>query len=418
MLGYRNRTLFLQATALVALLLVIYNFAFVIPISNKPYFLSNKQNIGNDDLMKDVAREDATLDKTSTTHSSSSFNGIELGTDPVKGRNLLIDSYRRQNATIMTLCQEGDLKGVVEVIRKLEDRFNKNYHYDWVFLNDAEYSDDFKAQVTKFVSGKARFGVIPKEHWSYPSFIDQTKAKEERQRMEDDGVIYGGSESYRHMCRFNSGFFYRHPIMEEYKYYWRVEPHVDFTCDINYDPFKYMVDNNKTYGFTITIHEFVRTIETLWDTTKEFINSHKEYLHPNNLVDFVSNDKGESYNLCHFWSNFEIADMDFWRSKEYDEYFEFLDKSGGFFYERWGDAPVHSIAVSLFLNKEKIHFFRNIGYQHGVYQMCPTEDEFYNANRCFCEKKNDFTFDGYACGKELFNAMGWKKPKDWERYAN
>jgi hypothetical protein len=35
-------------------------------------------------------------------------------------------------------------------------------------------------------------------------------------------VIYGGSESYRHMCRYESGFFFRHPLMMNYEYYWRV----------------------------------------------------------------------------------------------------------------------------------------------------------------------------------------------------
>lgn len=357
---------------------------------------------------------------------SSTTNGVEnkdeitfkAGMDPFKGKEILAQNYPKQNATIMSLCREDDLKDIVDAIRNMEDRFNNKYHYDWTFLNNDEFSDNFKKEVTKFVSGRARFGVIPKEHWSYPSFIDQELAKSERERMAADGVIYADSESYRHMCRFNSGFFYKHPIMEEYKYYWRVEPHVEFTCDIDYDPFKYMADNGKIYGYTITIHEFLRTIETLWDTTKEYLKAHPSIIHPNSLIDFISNDKGETYNLCHFWSNFEIADMEFWRSKEYEEYFNHLDKSGGFFYERWGDAPVHSIAASLFLDREKLHFFRDIGYHHGVYQMCPIEDDLYVKNRCFCEKKDDFTFDGYACGAELYAAYGWKKPSDWKKYSD
>jgi hypothetical protein len=45
-------------------------------------------------------------------------------------------------------------------------------------------------------------------------------------------------------------------------------PDVDFTCDIQFDPFLYMQDHNKTYGFTISLIEFVETIPTLWDATK------------------------------------------------------------------------------------------------------------------------------------------------------
>ena len=44
------------------------------------------------------------------------------------------------------------------------------------------------------------------------------------QEMEEKNILYGGSLSYRHMCRFNGGFFYRLEIMEKYDFYWRVEP--------------------------------------------------------------------------------------------------------------------------------------------------------------------------------------------------
>lgn len=44
--------------------------------------------------------------------------------------------------------------------------------------------------------------------------------------------------------------------------------------------------------------------------------------------------EGQKYNMCHFWSNFEIARLDWFRSKEYNEFFEMMDRSGGFWNER------------------------------------------------------------------------------------
>ena len=61
------------------------------------------------------------------------------------------------------------------------------------------------------------------------------------------------------------------------------------------------------------------------------------------------------------WSNFEIADLEFWRGPAYTAFFDYLDKRGGFYYERWGDAPVHSIAAALFAKREQIQFFDEIG---------------------------------------------------------
>lgn len=44
--------------------------------------------------------------------------------------------------------------------------------------------------------------------------------------------------------------------------------------------------------------------------------------------------EGEKYNMCHFWSNFEIAKLSWFRSKEYNDFFEMMDRSGGFWMER------------------------------------------------------------------------------------
>ena len=44
--------------------------------------------------------------------------------------------------------------------------------------------------------------------------------------------------------------------------------------------------------------------------------------------------EGEIYNMCHFWSNFEIARLDWFRSKGYNDFFDMMDRSGGFWMER------------------------------------------------------------------------------------
>ncbi|KAL1936904.1 hypothetical protein VTO73DRAFT_4551 [Trametes versicolor] len=307
---------------------------------------------------------------------------------------------RRANASILMLARNSDVNDAVRSVRRLEDRFNKKFGYPWVFLNEEPFSDEFKTRISNVINGEVSFGQIPHDHWYQPDWVDEDKAKASRDQMVADNIIYGGSVSYRNMCRFNSGFFYRHPLLQQYKWYWRVEPDVHFHCDIDFDPFLYMEDHNKTYAFTITMYEFRATIPTLWDTVKDFTKKHPEYIAPNNAMGYMSDDGGDSYNLCHFWSNFEIASMDFWRDEAYTKFFEHLDRTGGFYYERWGDAPVHSIAVSLFANKDQIHFFDEIGYEHNPYIHCPRGEGSWARGKCDCEPKRNFDYDGYSCMKQ------------------
>jgi hypothetical protein len=41
---------------------------------------------------------------------------------------------------------------------------------------------------------------------------------------------------------------------------------------------------------------------------------------------------------CHFWSNFEVGRLAFFRSAGYRSFFQHLDSDTGFFYERWVES--------------------------------------------------------------------------------
>ena len=130
-----------------------------------------------------------------------------------------------------------------------------------------------------------------------------------------------------------------------------------------------MIESNKTYGFTIAVKELRETVPNifryasaykrlnnltskgLWEMfvePQETPEVPKEDPNPPLPEDILQNDpgrnslpdiepeamEGEKYNMCHFWSNFEIARLDWFRSKEYNDFFQMMDRSGGFWMER------------------------------------------------------------------------------------
>lgn len=303
---------------------------------------------------------------------------------------------RRANAAIVMLARNRDMNGAVNSIKQLEDRWNGKFQYPYVILNEEEFTKEFKERVLTVASAEVKFGVIPPEQWRQPEWIDEKKAALAREKMVQEGVIYAGSVAYRNMCRFNAGLFFNHELLREYKYYWRLEPDIKYFCDIDYDPFLVMHDQKKVYGFTVSLYEYQATIPTLWETVKEFIEQYPQYLDKDNSMSFLSDDGGATYNRCHFWSNFEIGDLDFMRGEAYTQFFNYLDRKGGFYYERWGDAPIHSIAVALFAKKEQIHFFHDIGYRHEPFQHCPQGDA-HKKGKCYCDPKQNFDYEWYSC---------------------
>lgn len=264
----------------------------------------------------------------------------------------------------------------------LEETFNHKFNYPWTFINDVPFTEHFKSSVRRATKAQVTFAQVPTEHWSTPPWIDPALYEESAAILAENNIQYADKISYHQMCRWNSGFFPHHPALADMDYYWRVEPKVHFFCDIDYDVFRYMQDRNKTYGFTINLYDAPLSIPSLWPETERFLaaNNNAAYLHPNSAMNWVTDSAhrpgntiaANGYSTCHFWSNFEIGSLAFWRSEAYTQYFKHLDRAGGFFYERWGDAPVHSIALGLFEDKNKIHWFRDIGYQHIPFLNCPT----------------------------------------------
>lgn len=67
-------------------------------------------------------------------------------------------------------------------------------------------------------SGACHFDVVPASDWSdVPAWIDEDRAAAARKKMEEDKIIYGGSVSYRRMCRFFSKFVHRQPMVSKYE---------------------------------------------------------------------------------------------------------------------------------------------------------------------------------------------------------
>jgi len=270
-------------------------------------------------------------------------------------------------------------------MRDLERTWNHKFNYPWTFFNDKPFTEEFKRRTQAETKAKCYYGTwwimqeewivrpnltlvteqVPKEHWDVPDWINMDLFRESAKILKENDIQYSDKLSYHQMCRWNSGMFYKHPALKHMKYYWRVEPKVQFFCDVDYDVFRYMQDNNKTYGFTINLFDAPGSMPSLWPETQKFLAAHPDYLSENNMLEWLTDNKlrpdhtkqANGYSTCHFWSNFEIGDLDFFRSQKYEDYFNHLDRAGGFFYERWGDAPVHSIALGLFEDASKIHWY-------------------------------------------------------------
>lgn len=188
----------------------------------------------NDKLQPSYARGGATASSSSSitsnsdaavassSSSSSSRDDIQQSLSPEEAEyaRLTDASQERVKAAFVVLARNQEIYSLRSSMRHLEDRFNHKYNYPWIFLNEQPFTDEFKNLTRQMTKAEVHYGLVPEEHWSYPEWINQTYAAQCRQEMANMGVVYGGSESYRHMCRYQSGFFMMHPLLDGLEYYW------------------------------------------------------------------------------------------------------------------------------------------------------------------------------------------------------
>lgn len=190
--------------------------------------------------------------------------------------------------------------------------------------------------------------------------------------------------------------YYSHSVFNDLDYFWRFEPGTEYMCPIDFDPFQYMKDNDKELSYSLASYELEETIPSLFNAVTKFKKQYPQLVSDSdNLMSAILNENGE-YNRCYFWNNFQIAKTSFFKSPEYQQYFAFIDKEDGIFYERWADPVIQSLGAALFLNKSQLHMWEDIGYRYRFgYMHCPSKRSIWE--KCACRPSHSFDNDGLSC---------------------
>ena len=223
--------------------------------------------------------------------------------------------------------------------------------------------------------------------------------------------IRGYGYGYRHMCRFFSGPLFNHPALRAYEYVWRLDSDSFILGKPIEDPVQEMADKNATYGWIHAYRDEQMFVAGLWDVTVAFLNelTHND-THPEmtleskvqEIDEWVPGD-GTTWQespMC-FATNCFIAKLSFFRGRyarssmpptrlpatvlthtpsplssrhrDYSDYFKMVDRAGGFYTHRWGDACVHMLGVAALLRKDETLRLRGLPYWHQGTVVLPAE---------------------------------------------
>lgn len=314
----------------------------------------------------------------------------------------------RANACLLAFLKEEEIPDFLKTMQFVEDSYNNKYGYDWVILTRSEFTEEQKQNFRNVASGKLKIDSVPQDQWASPPNIDVEKFEKNREVLREKHLGEADDEELKKYNRFWTLFFYKHPLVKPYEFYMRISTKSTTLCNIDYDVFRFMKDNNKKYGFISASHWYSEMTEGVWNTAKDFMNKFPEAAPKNNSKPYSLDDE-QNYNRCQFLTQWEIASFDIFRSDTYANFVQEIDSRQGIFNEFWQDATIRSLYVTLFLDRNDLHHFRNMGYNYSPFILCPTDSEIRTNLKCACTAPQDFTWHKLSCIPKWYDFMGLTK---------
>lgn len=255
--------------------------------------------------------------------------------------------------------------------------FNAKFKYPVVILHEGDYDAIAQREILMSIRDSCRdlvsFVHLDPDDFVIPDHIDKKKMAN---CIATKPVPYWRNEKYRLMCRWWMVHF--HKYAKGYDYVMRLDDDSIIEEPIENDLFQWMADNDLIYSSNlvhvdcgICCHDMKEFFEDLDPSKKDMIS--KIFVPsemPNNHVmagfrsllsitqgskasDYVSGEKLKIWMPTMYYNNFFITQTAFWRQDTVQKTIDAIDKHGGIFYYRWGDAPLQSIIVLLHSDDSK-----------------------------------------------------------------
>lgn len=224
---------------------------------------------------------------------------------------------------------------------------------------------------------------------------------------------------YRNMCRFWVKTLFDQPFMLNVSSYLRLDTDL-ILQEMQGDPFATMAENELAYLGSVMYEETARTVEGLWETFLRF--SSLSGIHPGGLAPLSNHHKDahsdedvgrmplkkavevllkRGYNLLYYYNNWEASRVDLWRTPVYAQLMDEIDRAGGIFMRRWGDAPIRTLSLFFLrdylaesvpgLDSEVFRQMRGLRYFHKASHATPGayQKEVYVYDRPICTGLGD-----------------------------
>jgi len=285
-----------------------------------------------------------------------------------------------QSGVIIYLCC-GSSEEFVELKRSLsmlDANFLTDFPYPVVVFHEGFSVEEMVELQSVAPSSQLEFQHL---HFHIPTFVNETN-------VPISVGPYG--VGYRHMCRFFSVTVWSHPAVQQYDYIWRMDSDSYLYDKVGFDVIGAMKESGKLYAYMGSFRDNPLFTDGLLDFTMAYVREtyctgevdvvgvgggnaacespvlesvmdrHKDW---NRKYATPMAQAGGWDHIC-LHTHFTIMKRSLWEVPEISAFVQAVDESGDIYYRRWGDACIHYLALSLFLDPSYLWMTPPLPYWH------------------------------------------------------
>lgn len=246
--------------------------------------------------------------------------------------------------------------------------FNARYGYPVLIFHQGDFTDDAITAIRDGIPGGLgsliHFKIIDNGDFKPPASAGPGLVRANRIIVPEARGV-----GYRSMCRW----WVRHlpKYLEPYEFYMRLDDDSFIEEQLDYDPFRVVRDANVDYASNLIhvehplnalgLESFSRGILGEDERTASLFlrSAAADTVDPEKLARFALRvpvslrkriDTDELSTPIIYYNNFHVARTSLWANPAISRYFTAIDHSGGIYHLRWGDAALHTVALTAVKN--------------------------------------------------------------------
>ncbi|KAF9150027.1 alpha 1,2-mannosyltransferase 2.4.1 [Linnemannia schmuckeri] len=295
----------------------------------------------------------------------------------------MYEVVKANGVLVMVITLDEEVQEARETIRHIEDRFNRGRYYPWVILSPQPLSDraqtllqhipfasrlktnnsdnEVEEDNNRGVATPITFGLIPREQWKFPRWIEALKVRNGDFSRLKLG-LNATSVAVRQRRRYMSGFLAQHDLLDGYEFFWRIDPGLVVFCDLDDDPILAMKHSGQKFAWSVSAAVNEASTPGAWSIIQKFKETYPNHIPQVNDENFITRESLDAFSACSYNVQNSIGSIEFFRSPGYTAYFNMIDKEGPIYYECWEDDTVITIGLSLLLPRNNIRFLKEMGW--------------------------------------------------------